>query len=70
MLQQAIAHHRGGRLAVAAQLYRSLLISDPGHRDANFNLGLIDVHSGRPLIGLAHLKAAVDADPLEPRYWS
>jgi Tfp pilus assembly protein PilF len=39
-LQQALAHHRGGRLSEAEQLYRSILQARPDHPGISNNLGL------------------------------
>ena len=46
-LQQAIVHHRAGRLAEAEQLYRSILRARPEHPGITNNLGLLLKDQGR-----------------------
>ncbi len=55
---QAVAHHRGGRLLQAEQLYRQILDEFPFHADALHLLGLVayqrsDYDRARDLIGQA-----------------
>jgi protein O-GlcNAc transferase len=40
-LQQAIAHHKAGRLQEAEQFYRATLQVQPDHPEANHNLGVL-----------------------------
>lgn len=47
-LAEAIAHHRAGRLAEAAEIYADLLSGDPGHFEALRLSGAIMAQSGRP----------------------
>ena len=68
-LHAAIAHHQAGRLADAEKFYRAALQRHPRHGIANHNLGIIAGQVGKPVDGLSHLRAAVDADPGEARYW-
>ena len=42
-LQQGIAAHKEGKLQDAERLYRAILISQPAHSDANYNLGVLAV---------------------------
>jgi hypothetical protein len=46
-LQQAIVHHRAGRLAEAEQLYRGILQARPDHPGITNNLGLLLKDQGR-----------------------
>jgi hypothetical protein len=46
-LQQAIAHHRAGRLAEAEQLYRGILQARPDHLGINNNFGLLLKDQGK-----------------------
>jgi len=41
-LQQAIAHHRAGRLREAEQLYRAILQVQPDHAQAHHHLGVLE----------------------------
>ena len=47
----AVAHHQDGRLSDAEPLYRQILAIDPNHIDAIYNLGLLNVQTGRHEIG-------------------
>ena len=42
-LQQGVAAHKEGKLQDAERLYRAILQSQPGHPDANHNLGVLAV---------------------------
>ena len=69
VLQQAIAHHQAGRLQEAERLYRGILQSQPGHPDANHNLGVLAVQVKQPVGALPHFKAALEANPSQGQYW-
>ena len=60
-LQQAVASHRAGEVAAAVQAYQAVLGAEPGHPEANHNLGVLMVQSGRIDEGLARLRRALDA---------
>ena len=47
MLQQALAHHRAGRLPQAEALYREILLAAPDHLDALYLLGVIAFQVGQ-----------------------
>jgi tetratricopeptide (TPR) repeat protein len=68
-LQQGIASHRAGRRAEAEAAYRAVLAARADHAEANHHLGVLLVQSGRIEDGLAHLKAALQANP-QPVYWA
>lgn len=68
-LQQAIAHHRAGRLQDAERLYRAILQVRPNHPDANHNLGVLAVQANQPAAGLAHFKSALEDNPSQGQYW-
>lgn len=67
--RQAAAQHHAGRLAEAEILYRSVLQVEPGHSDANHNLGLMAMQLGKAELGLPYLQAAWEADPSTGQYW-
>ncbi|MCU1313220.1 MAG: repeat-containing protein [Acidobacteriaceae bacterium] len=48
ILQLAAEHHRAGRQAAAATLYREVLELDPRNADALFLLGVMERQMGRP----------------------
>ncbi len=68
-LQQALSHHQAQRFPEAEQLYRSILLADPAHPDANHNLGILALQLQQAAASLPYLKAAVTAAPHSPQYW-
>jgi len=68
-LQRAVTHHQAGRLQDAERLYRAILQAQPNHSDANHNLGVLAVQVKQPAVGLAHFKAALEANPNLGQYW-
>jgi protein O-GlcNAc transferase len=68
-MQQAIACHRVGRLAEAAELYQAILTANPKHPDANHNLGVLFVHAKKYDQGIQYLMAALEAEPATAQYW-
>lgn len=69
LLQQAIAYHQSGRLQEAGELYQTILQNQPGHPEANHNLGVIAIQAQQPAAGLPYFMAALDADPTCGQYW-
>lgn len=69
LLQQALAHHRAGRLLEAGTFYQTLLQSQPDHAEANYNLGVIAVQAQQSEAALPYFVAALNADPTHGRYW-
>jgi len=63
LMDQALGHHRGGRLADAAGLYREILKGNPAHRDARHMLGVIYAQTGREDEGSALLAGVVEDAP-------
>jgi tetratricopeptide (TPR) repeat protein len=68
-LQQAVAHHRAGQLPEAEKLYRAILEAQPGHPDANHNLGVLAVNVNQPAAALPFFKTALEANPTQAQYW-
>jgi len=67
-LQQAVEHHRAGRLPQAEQLYRAILQQQAQHPDANHNLGLIAAQVGRHDVALQYFEAALSVLPTHEQY--
>jgi tetratricopeptide (TPR) repeat protein len=67
-LQLALDHHRAGRLGDAEQAYRALLQADPGHPEANHNLGVLARQHGQVHASLAYFLAALQARPEDPQF--
>lgn len=58
-----------GRLDDAERRYRGILAAEPGHAAALHCLGMLQVQLQRPAAGLAHLLAALEANPHQQEYW-
>lgn len=68
-LQQAISHHRAGRLQDAERIYRAILQAQPKHPDANHNLGLLASLAKQFSAGLPYFKTAWEANPKQGQFW-
>lgn len=67
-LNEALEHHRMGRLDHAASVYRAALVEDPDRRQALHLLGLVELQRGRATIALTLIGRAIDLAPSEPSY--
>ena len=65
----AVAQHRLGKLDLAEDLYREILVSTPAHADANHNLAVIALETGHAAKSLAYFRAALAAQPANWQYW-
>ena len=68
-LQQAVAAHKEGKLQDAERIYRAILQSQPGHPDANHNLGVIAVFVNKADAALPLFEAALEANPKVEQFW-
>ena len=68
-LKQGIAAHKDGRLQDAKRIYRDILKMQPGHPDANHNLGIIATSLNQSDVALPLFKAALQANPKMEQYW-
>ena len=53
----------------AADLYLEILKNNPNHPDANHNLVLLSVHTGKAREGLLFFENAINSNPTVPTYW-
>jgi predicted O-linked N-acetylglucosamine transferase (SPINDLY family) len=67
-LEDALRHHRGGRLALAERGYRVVLAREAENADAGHLLGMLLAQTGREEEGLALLRRAVELDPQAPHF--
>jgi protein O-GlcNAc transferase len=65
LFDQAMQHHRAGRVAEAEQLYRQILAIDPRHADSLHLLGVIAHQAGRLDIALDLIGQSI---ALKPNY--
>lgn len=63
VIDQAIEHHRAGKLDAAAALYEQVLSGQPGHADANHLLGVICYQRGQYDRAVDLIRRAIAADP-------
>lgn len=63
LLQQAVTHHRAGRVAEAERLYRRVLQADPDQPDALRLLAGLALQSGRHSLAESHARRALQRRP-------
>lgn len=69
-LYEAATHHRAGRIAEAEALYRKVLASSRDNPEANHNLGVLAMQSGKGLDqALPYFQRAWEADPAHQQHW-
>ena len=68
-LRLGITAHKEGKLQEAERLYRAILQSQPGHPDANHNLGMIAVSVNETAAALPLFKTALEANPRIEQFW-
>lgn len=68
-LQEAIAWHAAGQLAEAEQGYRAILQSQPGHTQANYNLGVLLLQQGQAKAARPCFAAALQSSPEREQCW-
>ncbi|MBC8105642.1 MAG: tetratricopeptide repeat protein [Anaerolineae bacterium] len=68
LIQQAIAHHRGGRYADAEALLRQALAFDQNNPDALYLLGMLAIQTKRPRDAIEWLSRAVQVRPEAAEY--
>jgi protein O-GlcNAc transferase len=68
-LYQALAAHSAGQWQQAAQLYRTVLNSEPRNAVAHHAMGEIALAVKQPAAGLMHLKIALEMNPDHGQYW-
>jgi tetratricopeptide (TPR) repeat protein len=68
-MQQALAHHRAGRLAEAEAAYRQILATRPNHAEALYLLGVIAGQTGRVEQGIDLMQQAIGFSGDNPIYY-
>ncbi len=68
-LQYGVAAHQEGKLQDAERLYRVILQSQPGHPDANHNMGVLAVAVGKVNEALPFFKTALEVNPNKAQFW-
>jgi tetratricopeptide (TPR) repeat protein len=70
LLEQALGHHRAGRLGDADAIYRKILSGDGRHADSLHLLGMIEHQRGRHDISVQMIRQAIAINPKEAAYHS
>lgn len=65
-LAVAVAHHKGGRLAEAEEIYRQILARAPDHADALQLLGVAAHQAGRYDLAIQYIRRAIAVNADEP----
>ncbi|MGP8244151.1 MAG: tetratricopeptide repeat protein [Bryobacteraceae bacterium] len=69
-LDEALAHHRAGRLAEAAAGYRAVLLRNPRQPDALYLLGMVAHQTGRSEPAIRLFRQALAAKPDHAHCWN
>ena len=63
LLTEALRHHESGELGTAEPLYRQVLRVDPGHVDALYHLGTLELQQAQRTVGIAQTRRTDGAEP-------
>jgi len=67
-LEEALEHHRAGRLQQAEQIYRQLIAAAPMQADPYHLIGVIATQVGKHEAALDYVKKAIQLNPFAPVY--
>ncbi|MDG2141195.1 MAG: hypothetical protein P8K27_06825, partial [Gammaproteobacteria bacterium] len=68
-LKKAFVAQAKGELKTAESIYRVILRKQPGHAEANHNLGVILASDNKFDEALPFFKVAVDSSPKAEQFW-
>lgn len=69
LFDEAVVHHRAGRLIEARQVYQQILAIDPHHAETHHLLGLIAYRTGALQEAVELLSQATQENQSQPTYW-
>ena len=69
LLKQGLKFQKLGQNELAHQAYSVLLEADPHQSDANYNMGLLAINSGKMEAALAFFETALEANADNAFYW-
>ena len=68
-LKKGIEAHKTGRLSEAKNFYSIILSKLPNHPDANHNMGVLAVGTGKIHDSIPFFKSALEANSMNVQYW-
>ena len=68
-LQRGVAAHQAGNIVEADKYYTAVLNVQPKHPDANHNMGILAVGTGKPKQAVAFFKIATEVNPDNEHFW-
>ncbi len=68
-LDKGIQAHKEGNIHLADSCFTAILKAQPAHPDANHNLGVIAVQTGKPEEAIEFFNRAVEGNPSNAIYW-
>ena len=68
-LKKGIEAHQTGKTRDADSYFRAILATQPEHPDANHNLAIVLLGTGRTEESLQHFKKAIESSPSAGQYW-
>jgi len=69
LLQKGSEFHQLGQVEFASQIYKAILLAEPNHPEASYNMGLLAVSAGQIEAGLTFLETALEANADNAIYW-
>lgn len=69
VMQSATQQHHAGQYDEAQTLYEAILSAVPEHADANYNLAVLKVQTGKPGDAVPHFEVALGSKPDNGNYW-
>lgn len=69
VMSSAIEHHHKQEYEDAKALYEAILNALPAHADANYNLAVLLVQTGRPNDAIPYFETALGSNPHNGNYW-
>ena len=69
ILQHGLKFHSWGQTEIASQIYTTVLTVDPRQPEANYNMGLLAISSGRTQAALAFFETALETDADTAEHW-
>jgi len=68
-LEEGVIAHRNGNFKQAAQIYQSVLQSEPTNPEANHNLGILALETKQTQVAQELFQTAIDTNPKVEQFW-